>query len=116
MAREKILSITRDDFEWEYFRAGGKGGQNQNKTATGVRVRHLPSGAIAESRTHRDQLGNRREAFRKITSDPKFVNWLKVAVAHLRGQPTPEQIVEKMMEPDKIKVEIKKNGRWIKEK
>ena len=32
MAKELLFSVTKDDFDWDYFRAGGKGGQHQNKT------------------------------------------------------------------------------------
>ncbi len=42
--REKILTVTIHDCEVQTFRAGGKGGQNQNKVSSGVRVIHHPSG------------------------------------------------------------------------
>src|SRR5687767_14203136 len=48
------------------FRSGGKGGQNQNKVESGVRFTHLETGISAECREHRDQIRNKREAFRKL--------------------------------------------------
>lgn len=50
----------------ETFRAGGKGGQHQNTTNTGVRLVHLPTGFRAESRTERSQLQNRRRALARL--------------------------------------------------
>lgn len=50
----------------ETFRAGGKGGQHQNTTNTGVRLVHRPTGVRAESRTERSQLQNRRRALARL--------------------------------------------------
>lgn len=112
--REKVFSLTKKDFDWEYFRAGGKGGQNQNKTSSGVRIRHTPSGTVAESREARDQLTNKRLAFQKLTSDPKFRAWLHVTVARLEGIPTPEEAVEASLIPDNLKIEVKDcRGKWV---
>jgi protein subunit release factor B len=76
-----ILSVTKDDFEIQTFRAGGKGGQNQNKVESGVRFIHKASGAVAESRDSRDQLANKRSAFKKIIETPKFKAWFKIETA-----------------------------------
>jgi protein subunit release factor A len=46
------------DFRVDFFRAGGKGGQHQNKTETGVRFTHLPTGVSAESRDTRHRSVN----------------------------------------------------------
>src|SRR5207237_9399872 len=52
------LDIRPDDLERQTFRSGGPGGQHQNKTESGVRYTHLPSGIAAESRTERSQHKN----------------------------------------------------------
>jgi protein subunit release factor A len=61
-----MLTRRRKDFTVQTFRCGGRGGQKQNKTETGVRIIDKETGLRAESRVHRDQLGNKREAFRKL--------------------------------------------------
>ena len=46
----------------DVFRSGGKGGQHQNVTESGVRLTHLPTGTVASSRRFRSQLANKRKA------------------------------------------------------
>jgi peptide chain release factor 2 len=46
------------DLERQTFRSGGPGGQHQNKTESGVRYIHKPSGVAAESRSERSQFKN----------------------------------------------------------
>ena len=46
----------------DVFRSGGKGGQHQNVTDSGVRITHLPTGTVVVSRRFRRQLANKRQA------------------------------------------------------
>lgn len=62
---EELLAECRVDT----FRAGGPGGQHQNKVESGVRLTHLPTGIVAASRRHRSQLRNREEALRRLTTE-----------------------------------------------
>lgn len=57
-----------DECRVDTFRAGGKGGQHQNTSETGVRLVHRPTGIRAESRTERSQLQNRRRALARLRS------------------------------------------------
>ena len=50
----------------ETFRSGGPGGQHQNKTESGVRLVHLPSGVVATSRSERSQHRNRTRALTRL--------------------------------------------------
>lgn len=52
------IEIHSDDLERQTFRSGGPGGQHQNKTESGVRYIHLPTGIAAESRSERSQHKN----------------------------------------------------------
>jgi peptide chain release factor 2 len=52
------IEIRPDELKRDTFRSGGPGGQHQNKTESGVRYTHLPTGIAAESRTERSQHKN----------------------------------------------------------
>src|SRR5687768_3025054 len=76
--RERVLSVTIHDCVVQTFRAGGPGGQNQNKRDTGVRIIHTPSGASAESREERSQLQNKKKAWKKLAETVEFKLWLRM--------------------------------------
>jgi protein subunit release factor A len=56
------------------FRAGGKGGQHQNTTESGVRLVHRPTGVRVESRTERSQHQNRRRALARLREKLEALN------------------------------------------
>jgi peptide chain release factor 1 len=64
--RKLIQTWTKKDFKVDTFRCGGKGGQHQNKTDSGVRITHMESGLSAECRETRSQDMNKKTAFRKL--------------------------------------------------
>lgn len=113
MARELLFRLTRDDFEWEYFRAGGKGGQNQNKVSSACRCRHPPSGVVVECREERDQITNRRRAFQRLAEHPRFRAWLRVKVAEHDLGKSIEQQVDESMAPRFLVWEGHDGQRWV---
>jgi peptide chain release factor 1 len=56
------ISVHPRDLAWDFFRSGGKGGQNVNKVSSAVRLRHVPTGIVVTAQTERDQYQNRQVA------------------------------------------------------
>lgn len=48
------------------FRSGGKGGQHQNTTESGVRLTHHPTGIVVTARDERSQHRNRKIALKRL--------------------------------------------------
>ncbi|MCG2764428.1 MAG: peptide chain release factor-like protein [Desulfarculaceae bacterium] len=59
-------NIEDKDLVWEFFRGTGPGGQHRNKTETGVRLTHLPSGIVVTATERRSQYQNREVALLRL--------------------------------------------------
>lgn len=98
-----MLTVTIKDCEVQTFRAGGKGGQNQNKRDSGVRVIHRASNARGESREERSQLQNKRTAFVRMAESPEFRTWVRFRHAQISG--AVDQAVKDAMRSENLDIE-----------
>ncbi|HTN54342.1 MAG TPA: peptide chain release factor-like protein, partial [Anaeromyxobacter sp.] len=66
----RALALPDDAFlaecEETFFVAGGPGGQHRNKTESGVRLLHRPTGILVTATERRSQLQNRTAALERL--------------------------------------------------
>ncbi len=60
------IDIRKEDLKVDTFRSSGAGGQHVNKTESGVRFTHLPTGIVSESTDGRSQIRNREIALQRL--------------------------------------------------
>ncbi len=63
---EEDIDVKKDELRVDTFRASGAGGQHVNKTESGVRFTHLPTGIVSESTDSRSQHKNREIALQRL--------------------------------------------------
>jgi protein subunit release factor B len=61
--------------EVDTFRSSGPGGQHVNKTESGVRLKHLPTGVVVSSQQERSQHVNKAICLRKLREAVDKLNY-----------------------------------------
>ena len=93
LQKMKELGVHEDDIDEKFIRSGGPGGQNVNKVATCVQLKHIPTGIIVKVQKDRTQGVNRFLARRSLVSKIE---------ERLTGTPTKEQLkVQKIQKQKK---------------
>lgn len=106
MSKQLLFSVKKEDFDWQYFRGTGTGGQKKNKTSSACRCIYRESGARGESQEERQQSKNRKLAFQRCIASKEFTLWLKLKTsAIIKGFHDIDKYVEDQMKPENIKIE-----------
>jgi len=117
--RMEELGIIETDLHEQFDRASGPGGQNVNKVATSVLLRHIPTGEQVRAESSRSQQTNRLEARerlcerierrRKEASLKRKALQRKKRLAH---QGRPRKVKEKILKSKKHRSLIKKQRKF----
>ena len=85
-------AVSAQDVRYEAFRAGGPGGQHQNKTESAVRAVHVPSGLSIVAREERSQHRNKALALDRLAALLRLQGELAAIAARSEAHATHDQL------------------------
>ena len=114
-ARMRKLGIREADLEESFARSSGPGGQNVNKVATAVTLRHCPTGTSVTVQDSRSQAVNRKLALERLLDAIESAREKHRAAeiaerekARRRKSPRPAALKRKILESKRKRGELKK--------
>lgn len=113
--RMQRLDIRDVDLEETFARSSGPGGQNVNKVASAVTLRHRPSGISVTVQDSRSQAVNRKlarerllDAIESAREEQRVAEIAKREKERRRKSPRPTALKRKILESKRKRSELKK--------
>ena len=113
--RMRKLGIRDVDLEESFARSSGPGGQNVNKVATAVTLRHRPSGISVTVQESRSQVVNRKlarerllDAIESAREECRMAEITKRERERRRKSPRPGALKRKILESKRKRGDLKK--------
>ncbi len=113
--RMQRLGIRDSDLEERFARSSGPGGQNVNKVATAVTLRHRPSGISVTAQDSRSQAQNRKlarerllDAIEEVQEKRRAAEIAKREKERRRKSARPAALKRKILETKRKRGELKR--------
>ena len=110
-----MKTLPENELEETFARSSGPGGQNVNKVATAVTLRHRPSGISVTVQDSRSQMRNRQlarerllEAIERRGRELQQEKRAAVSKARRRNSPRPPRLKKKILETKRKRSQLKK--------
>ena len=114
-ARMQKLGIRETDLEEKFARSSGPGGQNVNKVASAVTLRHRPSGISVTAQDSRSQGQNRKlarerviDAIERMQAKRRAAEIATREKARRRRSPRPPALKRGILESKRKRSDLKK--------